>query len=1108
MNIASKKFWWLTLATSIALALPLQAQSSLLDILSDELAREFNILQKEEVSPYFMEYRASDIHSITLTGSFGSLTNKMKNKYRVLFTSVKVGDYSFDNNHPSENGNDWYGGGRMQSTQLPLENNEVAIRQKIWRLTDLNYKSALSSYQNLLTNSKKRDSIPDFSKENPHQHEDPPMQDFVGELDQDEWVSRVKDYSGVFLGDRAFIDGEAALNFSTERKYYVSTEGSRIAQNHTSATLILNVSMVAEDGDIIPLEKVFHARIPEELPSSDSVILACQVLVQDLRKLSKAPKAEPYSGPAILSASASGVFFHEIFGHRIEGHRLKSKSDGQTFKTRIGESVLNKNLSVVSDPTLSDYNGHYLNGYYAFDEQGIPGQKVTVVEDGILRNFLMSRQPLETDSRSNGHGRANASSEAVSRQSNLIISAKKTRTEEQLRKTLLQNCKKLGLDYGYYIEEVSGGFTTTDRYQPNVFNIQPRKVFRIYTDGRPDELVRGVTLIGTPLVMFSGIEAAGDQMGIFNGTCGAESGGIPVSTISPSLLISRIETQKEPEGNQIKPILEMPGGAKSSTTIPPSKEVIEQALIDEMNRNLEQLKFKDFDEPFFISYSLSNHQIYSASATLGSLESSGIQKFSGNNVRLMVGNYELNDENYTDQSITDNFYSTYINPPLEPDYMGIRRSFWKMTDQVYKSAGTLYKNKMNTLSSKKLPDGYEPIPDFSQEEVTKKKVLRKTPGMDTTGLDEMLRQYSSILGDYSDLTGSSVAMNMHQVDHYFINSEGARIQYPQDHTMLHIQVECFSKDYQPLFSSLSYDATGPSSLPARETVEFDIRSMVDSLLLVRKAPITNDRYYGPVLFMGQAARSTLSTMVIGSSKTLTASRASLIKDQQMNLYSSSMMNGTSPSLNQRVMPKNINLTARTHMKVYQGTELTGNFEVDAEGIIPPDELLLVKNGILVNQLNGRTPTKDVPHSNGHMRGSLYGGKMIAPGILEMEVTEGALSKAELKQKLIQLAKEENLEYAYILRSMSGNGIPLPLLLYRVDLDNGNESLVRIISTVDLPENSLREVSNYSSERLVHNTQSGGGLTISLILPDAFIVEDVTLSPIFSPISISAPVVPN
>ena len=134
--------------------------------------------------------------------------------------------------------------------------------------------------------------------------------------------------------------------------------------------------------------------------------------------------------------------------------------------------------------------------------------------------------------------------------------------------------------------------------------------------------------------------------------------------------------------------------------------------------------------------------------------------------------------------------------------------------------------------------------------------------------------------------------------------------------------------------------------------------------------------------------------------------------------------------------------------------------------------------------------------------------MIAPGILDMEVTEGTLTKAELKQKLIQLAKEDNLDYAYILRSLSGNGIPLPLLLYKVDLGNGKESLVRIISTVDLPENSLREVSNYSSERLVHNTQSGGGLTISLIIPDAFIVEDVTLSPIFSPISISAPVVPK
>ena len=153
MNITSKNSLWLLIATYLAFAAPTQAQTSLLDILSNELNREFTTLQKAEVPPYFMEYRASDIHSITLTGSFGSLTDHMKNKYRTLFTSVKVGNYGFDNSHPSENGNDWYGGSWMQSTNLPLENNEVAIRQKIWRLTDMNYKSAVSSYQNLLTNS-------------------------------------------------------------------------------------------------------------------------------------------------------------------------------------------------------------------------------------------------------------------------------------------------------------------------------------------------------------------------------------------------------------------------------------------------------------------------------------------------------------------------------------------------------------------------------------------------------------------------------------------------------------------------------------------------------------------------------------------------------------------------------------------------------------------------------------------------------------------------------------------------------------------------------------------------------------------------------------------
>ena len=123
---------------------------------------------------------------------------------------------------------------------------------------------------------------------------------------------------------------------------------------------------------------------------------------------------------------------------------------------------------------------------------------------------------------------------------------------------LIKECKKQGKAYGYLFRDVMGGFTNTARYMPNAFNIFPTEVYRIYTDGRPDELVRGVDLIGTPLAMFSEIAAAGNKPGVFHGFCGAESGSVPVSAIAPALLVKKIETQKKMKSQLDETILPRP----------------------------------------------------------------------------------------------------------------------------------------------------------------------------------------------------------------------------------------------------------------------------------------------------------------------------------------------------------------------------------------------------------------------------------------------------------------------------------------------------------------------------------------------------------------------
>jgi TldD protein len=202
--------------------------------------------------------------------------------------------------------------------------------------------------------------------------------------------------------------------------------------------------------------------------------------------------------------------------------------------------------------------GTFLYGIYAYDDEGVKARRVTIVDRGTLKNFLMSRSPLGDLTHSNGHGRATGGLAPVSRQSNLFVDAVKTKSTSDLRDMLIKECKRQKKEYGYFFKSVVGGYTTTDRYRPNAFNIFPTEVYRVYVDGRPDELVRGVDLIGTPLAMFAEIAAVGNTHGVFTGFCGAESGYVPVSAISPSLFVRRIETQKKPKSRVEETILPAP----------------------------------------------------------------------------------------------------------------------------------------------------------------------------------------------------------------------------------------------------------------------------------------------------------------------------------------------------------------------------------------------------------------------------------------------------------------------------------------------------------------------------------------------------------------------
>lgn len=530
----------------------------LMEAAKKELNRTFEDLSDKENPPYYISYLINEIDLDQVSSSFGVTSSLNSTRSRFLDIDLRVGDYDLDNTHIIR-GNPISFTGATGAIPLPLEDDEISIRNAIWFATDRIYKSATERYEKVLTNQavkvQMEDTSADFSIEKPFK--------FSGEktfkpIDLKKWESISNEVSSKFSGNDWIYNGDFTIRDEKLTQTFVSTEGSEIQQHRQYIRVILSAKTKAEDGTSLPIFKTYFAFTPDELPSKETLLRDTDKLIEKLAELRDSELMSSYTGPALLSGEASGVFFHEILGHRIEGHREKDPNSSQMFKKSIGEKILPEHIDVIFDPTIKKLDGYSLSGYYEYDDEGVKSQKVVTVDDGIFRGFLMSRSPIEGFDNSNGHGRKQVGYKAVARQSNLIVKSEETEEFDELREMLREEAEEQGLEFGLYVDVVQEGFTLTGRTLPNSFNVHPVIVYKVFVDGRPDKMVRGLNLIGTPLIAFSNIIAVGDDFGVFNGICGAESGGVPVSACSPSILLSKLETQKKQKSQAKLPLLPAP----------------------------------------------------------------------------------------------------------------------------------------------------------------------------------------------------------------------------------------------------------------------------------------------------------------------------------------------------------------------------------------------------------------------------------------------------------------------------------------------------------------------------------------------------------------------
>lgn len=514
-------------------------------------------------APYFIAYSLRDTDRYYISGKAGAVFQSNRLRSRYIYVDVRVGDYDLDSSHDTDVFFD--STGRFVPTNLaPLDHSESALRRVLWLLTDYKYKTALVSYLKVkgkLVNDPRERRAGSLTREPPLKLVEaiPPFR-----FDQRKWEEGVRSISRVLLDYPDIFDSSVEVSATLLTRYIVNSEGTEVRTSDEYASIYVWAATRADDGQYLDDTVTYYVRSAQDLPEVAEVVAKTRELAERLSRLRKAKVIEPVTVPVLMSPQATGVFFHETVGHRLEGQRQEDLEEGRTFKGHLGQRVLPDFIDIIDDPTLPSFEGVALNGHYRVDDEGVRAAPAILVEEGVLKGFLMSRRPVEGFDHSNGHGRSDGYQMPLGRMATLVVRGRSPVSSERLREMLLEEVRRQSKPFGLIIETVASGSTNTSAYGYQAFKGVPKVAYRVDAETGETELVRGFEIVGTPLSSISKIIATSDRYGVFNGYCGAESGSVPVSTVAPEMLFAEIEIQRPQEVRERNPILPPPEADRDS----------------------------------------------------------------------------------------------------------------------------------------------------------------------------------------------------------------------------------------------------------------------------------------------------------------------------------------------------------------------------------------------------------------------------------------------------------------------------------------------------------------------------------------------------------------
>ncbi len=1060
-----KKYWLLSLALLAPWMCKAQDYTgdTLLNVLRSELDYYKEKLSKREVPAYFLSFRTEDFFYQRVESEFG-LGSYSESHTRLFYPQVRVGDSQCDNYM-------YVAQSRGSKCALPFNCSSIpAVKEMVWKCVTDNYQKAVDTYTKMKADSKNTssplDSIPSFTTVPASCYYEEPFTLGDVRFDRDRWQAYADAASCEFKQYKELSEGNVRLISEVSRNLILNTEGTVVAQNRIAYRLMVTASAKADDDTDCRIMEDCFAYSLDEIPSQDSLKQMVHSVARRAIALSQAPVADPYTGPALIAGASSGVFFHEVLGHRLEGNR--STTVNAEINSMVGRRILPTSFQIYCDPTLNDYNNLSLNGHYLYDDEGTKAQRVDCVRDGVLQQLLMSRTPVMGFSGTNGHARAEQGKDPNPRQSNLVVESSDYHSEAQLRQMLISELKRQKLEYGYLFATASNGYTyMSGRSNINSFNVNPVEVYRVFADGRPDQLVRGVSLIGTPLAMFSNIQAAGGHMERFIGYCGSQSGQVPVAAVAPMLYVAQVETQ----GKKSTTVSKMEEFDTPDVTIvaPQSDtDIVFQAMQDEMRHVEQQLTNRKKDAPLLIDYTLRRESSSHFSSTLGSCYEVSADR-QNNHLTVWV---EMGDSLRS----TGRSYE-FDNLPQTMEYADLRAKLRKGSAYAYQGAVSRWAEYQQKLKKITIPEAEDTIPDFvhlpAVEAVASSSWSHRAK---PEQLKALANRLSALFCDYPDLYRTWVYVKQVCTDHYRFTSEGLKILLPE--TYLNVEVHASVRITKGTYSSAShtirvYDLAHLDM----EDAECQVRQFADALLLRAKAESQEDFYVGPVMYEDVHVVNMFGWNPLRS----------LVHPQrsvQRNIFENKQM-----FLDKRLFSDMLTIS-QFNDSIVEGQRMVGYRHTDATGIAPKP-VTIVDKGFFRHMLSGRRPVRGCMTSTGNENfGRSWKGDISINfafnGLYRIKFSR-TMPHSQLRKQLLRLARKAGNSYAYIIRYGQ---------VVRVDVESNAETFVSVKNVPLLTRSEQRNVVAASHENNVLNVEGdsfGYNRGAGWVAPKAVLVDNVELT---------------